>query len=145
MVRELLEVYNLIRAHVLTAYGLSAWYQQVGGIIQGGGLDPLFYVIYTCPLHRAIMVKKLGVVVQGYQETHTIGTAGLVDDTVIMGHTVEETQYCLERVRGVIHLAGQRCNVDKFQSLHLVKQGSKVEAHRSVLQWGGQEVNTVRE
>ena len=41
VVLEFQEAYSLIRAHVLTAYGLSAWYQQVGGINQGGGLDPL--------------------------------------------------------------------------------------------------------
>ena len=64
-VEEFLEAYQQIRTHVLTAYGLSAWYEQLGGIIQGGGLDPLFYVIYTIPLHKSVQHDQLGVVVQG--------------------------------------------------------------------------------
>ena len=48
-------------------------------------------------------------------------------------------------VRGVIHLGRRRCNVDKFPSLHLVKDGSRVEAVRPVRRWGAGAINTAGE
>ena len=50
--------YNRMRSHVITAYGLSEWYCQLAGVMQGGGLDPPMYTTATIPLHCAIMQQK---------------------------------------------------------------------------------------
>ena len=35
--RELLQFYRDLCTYVVTAFGLSAWYEQLGGVVQGGG------------------------------------------------------------------------------------------------------------
>ena len=47
IILQMLDVYTEIRTFLVTAYGLSEWYAQLGGVMQGGGLDPLMYIFAT--------------------------------------------------------------------------------------------------
>ena len=37
VVKEFVHAYNILCVHVVTAYGLPVWYQQLEGLVQGGG------------------------------------------------------------------------------------------------------------
>ena len=37
VVEEFVKAYDVMRVHVVTAYGLSHWYRQVEGVVKGGG------------------------------------------------------------------------------------------------------------
>ena len=52
-------MYEHLRTYVATAYGLSEWYKQIDGILQGGDWDPLLYIIPMHLLHLA--VREAGV------------------------------------------------------------------------------------
>ena len=87
--REILEFCAEIRTHVVTAFGLSEWYAQRGGVVRGGGggLDPLLYVLATMPLHRDILHQQMAIRVPSLQMSHTVGTVGLIDDMGVLGET----------------------------------------------------------
>ena len=48
----------------------------------------------------------------------------------------------MEKVRRVVHLGGQRANVDKFQALHLKKEETKLLVVKSSNTWGSQKSKT---
>ena len=60
--------YENMEVYVKVAAGESVPYRVVGGPMQGGGLDPLLYAMYTVPGHRAMEASGLGVEVLS-QET----------------------------------------------------------------------------
>ena len=39
-VNGVLKLYEHLRTYVVTAYGLSEWYKQIDGVLQGGGAGP---------------------------------------------------------------------------------------------------------
>ena len=63
-VNGVLKLYEHLRTYVVTAYGLSEWYKQIDGVLQGGGggLDPLLYIIPMHLLHLAVREAGVGVI-----------------------------------------------------------------------------------
>ena len=132
-------MYRDLRTHVVTAFGLSTWYEQLGWVVQGGGgggLDPLLYVVVTIPLHKDIQHTNGGVKAQGVQEMHVLGTIGLIDDTGVLGDTPQECARQLDRVRALVRMYGQRCNVGIFWGLHLQTRGKGITTVQPGLWWG---------
>ena len=67
MVKEFVQAYDIMRVHVVTAYGLSARCRQLEGVVHGGGggVDPLFYIIYIQGVHNELRLRNMGPSVQG--------------------------------------------------------------------------------
>ena len=126
--------YNRMRSHVITAYGLSEWYCQLAGVMQGGGLDPPMYTTATIPLHCANMQQqKKGIPAMGnIDKFGPVGTLGLVDDTAVMGTGVEELQEALDAVRSVLGVLQQRTNRSKFKGIKLKVEDDKVKAFQPI-------------
>ena len=70
------------RQYVVFALGLSESYCQVEGVLQGGGLDPLFYILAVYLIHLAMRQLGVGVPVCVAPSVETIASLGCVDDTV---------------------------------------------------------------
>ena len=59
VVDEVVHHYMSFRQYVVSALGLSEWYCQVEGVLQGGGLDPFSYILAVNLIHLAM--RQLGV------------------------------------------------------------------------------------
>ena len=57
IVLPLLEQYSAFHTSVVTAQGLADPYHQLGRVLQGGGLDPLFYILGINVLHVAVLKR----------------------------------------------------------------------------------------
>ena len=80
---------------------------RLGGVVQGGGLDPMLYVFATTPLHKDIIHRSVGIPIEGDTEKHIVGTLGLIDDTGVLGLDLAQTQATLHCARAVISAGGQ--------------------------------------
>ena len=109
------------------------WSLRSGG---GGGKDPLLYVLVTIPLHKDIQHTNGEIKAQGLQGVHVVGTMGLIDDTGGLGDMPQECARQLDRVRALVRMCGQRCNVGKFWGLHLETRGKGIATVQPSLQWG---------
>ena len=67
---------------------------------------------------------------------HVVGTMGLIDDTGVLGDTPQECARQLDRVRVLVRMCGQRCNVGKFWGLHLEARGKGIATVQPGLLWG---------
>ena len=54
-------MYESLRTYVVTGYGLSEWYSQLDGVLQGGGLGPVLYIMAMHPMHLAVGEMQQGV------------------------------------------------------------------------------------
>ena len=115
-----------------------------GGAGGGGGLDPLLYVLGTIPLHKDIQHTNVGIKAQGLQGVHVVGTMGLIDDTGVLGDTPQECARQLDRVRALVRMCSQRCNVGKFWGLHLETRGKGIATVQPCLRWGTQGIPEAR-
>ena len=61
---------------------------------------------------------------------------GLIDDKGLLGDTPQECARQLDRVRALVRMCGQRCNVGKFWGLHLETRGKGIATVRPGLRWG---------
>ena len=82
VVHEVVHHYMSFRQYVVSALGLSELYCQVEGVLQGGGLDPLFYILAVNLIHLAMRQLGVEVPVCVPPAVETIASLGYVDDTV---------------------------------------------------------------
>ena len=137
VVEEFVKAYDVMRVHVVTAYGLSHWYRQVEGVVQGGGLDPLFYILYVQGMHSELRRKGLGVPMQGATGAYQMPSMGLMDDTVLMHSTMQGLQQLMDVTLGVLRLLGHRCNTKKFALLKYAANRALQAGHA---RWGAAEL-----
>ena len=91
---------------MVTAFGVSDPYVQVEGVLQGGGLDPLFYVMAMHTLHLAIKQSGLGVPLVTTDGVEAVGSLGYVDDTAAMAADRPAAQELAEGIRAVFRRTG---------------------------------------
>ena len=82
VVHEVVHHYMSFGQYVVSALGLSESYCQVGGVLHGGGLDPLFYILVVNLIHLAMRHLGVGVPVCVPPSVEMIASLGYVDDTV---------------------------------------------------------------
>ena len=82
VVHSVLDMYMSLRTYVVTAYGLSEWYSQLAGVLHGGDLDPVLYIMAMHPMHLAIREMQQGVPVTTYGGNEVVGAMGYMHDTV---------------------------------------------------------------
>ena len=124
---------------MVSALGLSESYCQVEGVLQGGGLDPLFYIFEVNLVHLAMRQLGVGVPVSVPPSAEKIASLGYVDDIVGFSN-VEERHRVAHHLRIIIDCVAQR---DNNSITHLrvlqVKQGSVCSVSKSVV-WDDEEV-----
>ena len=120
VVYKVFDLYGSLRTYVAAAYGLSTWYHQPDGVLQGVGLDPVLYIMVKHPLHLAVRQHQQGVPVQLGVEV--IGTIGYVGDTAAAAtalptEVAKEMQALMDTLRGLVHTLGQRNHSGKMKLL----------------------------
>ena len=144
IVAELLAVYDRFQAHVVTAFGVSNPYVQVEGVLQGGGLDPLFYVMAMHTLHLAVKQTGLGVPLVTTDRVEAVGSLGYVDDTAAMAADGSAAQEMADKIRAVFDVLGQRNHSGKMVVLSLIMSPEEAVCSRRVsVRWGADIVKTV--
>ena len=88
------------------------------------------------PFTRTSNTPRGGVKALGLHGVHVVGTLGLIDDAGVLGDTPQECARRLIRVRALVHMCGQRCNVGKFWGLHLKTRAKGIATVQRGLQWG---------
>ena len=108
------KLYSRLLAYVVTVQGLTAAYSIASGLIQGGGLDPFWYVFYTALLVTALNAQCQQVPLKTISGQHKITALMVVDDAIVAAptqHTMQaDADVCVTEIG---RLNGQ-CNPDKF-------------------------------
>ena len=109
VVHEVVHHYMSFRQYVVSALSLSESYCQVEGVLQGGGLDPLFYILAVNLIHLAMRQRGVGipvcvppsvemiaykVVSNGHQQAARVPVSVGVAHTVIEGLVVNRLVFC---------------------------------------------------
>ena len=140
----LLEQYCASQTLVVTAQGLADPYHQLRGVLQGGGLDPLFYILGINLLRVVVALSRLGMPVAMKSADEPLGTVGYVDDTSGPAIDDEGLQFLAYRIRAVIDLLWQRNHSGKMKRLSLDVKGTSVTCVRSAVTWGSDSVEFVK-
>ena len=109
IVHEMVHHYMSFRQYVVSALGLSESYRPVEGVLQGGGLDPLFYILAVNLVHLAMRQLGVGVPVCVPPSVETIASLGCVDDTVGFS-SIDNRQRVANHLRIIIDCVRQRNN-----------------------------------
>ena len=132
-----MQQYRRLKVHVQTAAGRSAAYPVTSGVIQGGGMDPYFYVwnskIVKAGIDRSSARTQLQLP-DGRQIC--IRAQAVVDDTSLWGDAPAQLQGEIENVMNVLRAMNAQCNPDKFGFLHLSGKRGTVKLCESSLQVG---------
>ena len=107
-------LYTLPRALVVTAHRLTDPYRIAGGLVQGGGMDPLLYVLYTVLLFVALRDSSKGVRVQLVHTEQRVRTIAVVDDTMVLESSVEEMQQTANEFVQTVRKLNGKINPDKY-------------------------------
>ena len=118
--QQSLVLYSLIQIFVTTAYGLTPPYFLGGGLIQGGGMDPFWYVLYTVLVSRALSATAPGVPVRCLDRTEMVSAQATVDDTILLSPSVPQMRSDAEAAIVAIERCNGRCNPDKYGLVHYV-------------------------
>ena len=133
MIHEVVHHYMSFSQYVVFALGLSESCCQVEGVLQGGGLDPLFYILAVYLIHLAMRQLGVGVPVCVAPSVEMIASLGYVDDTVGFS-SIEDRQQVADHLRVIIDCVGLRNNSSKMHIQVLqVKQGSVCSVSRSIV------------
>ena len=144
IILQMLDVYTEIRTFVVTAYGLSEWYAQLGGVMQGGGLDPLMYIFATLWFHKAMQFEGHGIPIWLADVRQVVGSLSFVDDTSLFGLGADDMQLTCDRARCILTALGQRCNADKFEALFITVKDSVLQVERPIMHWEGVAIKMAR-
>ena len=109
-----------LQVFIQTALGLAQAYRILRGVVQGGGMDPFFYVWNSLLLWRGINERCRGVLLTllwGAQVA--IKVQATVDDTTLWATSPAELQRAVEQVMPILKAMNAAVNPDKFGLLHL--------------------------
>ena len=134
---QALVLYKKITVFITTPRGMSAGYHVGGGIIQGGGMDPLWFAWFT--LAFAVWAAKhlTGVPLITIKGNRVIRAQAVVDDTTIFANSVEALQTEAEAAVQVLKNMNMRVNEDKFALLHHAEGARGPEASAKGVRLGG--------
>ena len=79
-----LALYSMIQICVSTAYGMTDPYSLGGGLIQGGGMDPFWYVLYTVLMYQRLCRSAPGVPLRCTGRIEQVCAQATVDDTILL-------------------------------------------------------------
>ena len=98
--------------------GLTAAHAIASGVIQGGGLDPFWYVLYTVLLATAVEKCCAPVTVDTLSGPVAVTILCVVDDTVVLAPTITAVQNNAAQCVTEIQRLNGKCNPDKFDLIH---------------------------
>jgi hypothetical protein len=133
-------LYRKLRAHVVTAHGLSEPYSVDGGIIQGGGLDPLWYVLYSVMLFMGVIGRMQGVKLSLGGTQVNVCMLAVVDDTLLIAPDISQLQRHIPLVLSQIKLLNGKCNPAKFNLLAYECDGQIIKCSRGSISVDGHHV-----
>ena len=135
--------YAQAKAYVVTAKGMSPPYHLGSGLIQGGGMDPYWYVHYTNLLLSDVERKSVGVTVHMATEDIVIKSQLTVDDILHMANGVpvleSEANGMVETMR---HINGKP-DPDKFGLLVYAKKREGMVVEKAQVNIQGQSITAV--
>ena len=121
--REAMVLYTTMLVFVVTCYGLAKGYRVKGGVVQGGGMDPIFFVWFSLLLAAWCDKHTAGGPLWTAKGVQRQGPGATVDDTVILAQSLKavERDGCGILNQGTwMNLV---INASKFQLLHWVPIG----------------------
>ena len=124
--QEALYLLQALQVFVVTVYGLSPGYRIAGGAVQGGGMDPIFYIWFTLLLAVWFARSTAGVPIWTGDGVRSQGPQATVDDTVMMASNPETMQTEAEGAMRFGRWLNLRNNADKFGMLHF-QPGHRVQ------------------
>ena len=124
-------LYTLLGVSVVTAHGLTDLCRIAGGLVQGGGLDLLLYVLYTVLLFVALQDSSKGVPVQLLHTEKRLRTIAVVNDMLVLESSVEEMQQTADEFVQTVRRLNGKINADKYGLL--VVRPSARDVQHSVL------------
>ena len=123
---------------------MSNPYVQVEGVLQGGGLVPLFHVMAMHTLHLAIKQSGLGIPLVTTDGVEAVGSLGYVDDTAAMAADSSAAQELADKIQAGFDVLGQRNQSGKMVVLSLVMSAEETVCSRRVsTRWGADVVKAV--
>ena len=133
------QLYARTTVYVLTAVGLSMAYSIHVGLVQGGGMDPYFY-IWNSMFLAGPGVGGGGIQIPLWNETIRLHIQCVVDDTTVWAPTQGEMRNTMHSTLGVLHAMNAQCNVDKFGLLHYTYDRHKIHPKHTTLEVEGTKV-----
>ena len=124
------KLYSRLLAYVVTIQGLTDAYSIATGLIQGGGLDPFWYVFYTALLVTALNAQCQQVPLETISVQHKIAAMMVVDDAIVAAPTQHTMQANADVCVTEIGRLNGQCNPDKFglMAQRPAKQGAAQES-----------------
>ena len=133
------QLYARLAAYIVTAVGLSLAYSIMGGIIQGGGMDPYFYVWNSLFLTGPGMGHG-GIALCLWEAEVRVHAQCVVDDTTLWGDTQEGMRDSVHKCLHVFRGMNAACNPTKFGLLHYVHEGNRIRPWDTTLMVEGAKV-----
>ena len=141
---EALYQYATLQVFVLTPYGLSKGYKIDEGVIQGGGMDPIYFIWYTMLLAQWGHRHTTGVQLRTTKGDETLRPQAVVDDVTIFARTAH---HIIREAEGLIQ-HGSRMNLvinaDKFALLHYKPSATGVRCVPGRHSVGGYDITAQR-
>ena len=113
------DLYSRLRPQVVTTMGLSSPYIIGGGLIQGGGMDPFWYVFYTVMLFMGLVGFLKGVCLCTGEKDFRITIQAVVDDTIIFSNDIKQLRNDIPKIMTQIKTLNGKCNPLKLNLLIL--------------------------
>ena len=132
-------LYERLAVYVVTAIGLSLAYKVKGGVVQGGGMDPFFYIWNSLLLH-AVYTHLVGVPLQLWQDTEELSLQAVVDDTTLWALSPPTMQRNVNVLVATLQWLNARCNPDKFGFLSFQQEKGVISHAPSTLHVEGSAV-----
>ena len=136
------ELYQRLLAFVVTVQGLTTAYAIASGVIQRGGLDPFWYVLYTAMLATAIKQQCPPVTVDTISGPVDMTILCVVDDTIVLAPTMSAIQSSASQCVAEIQRLNGKCNPDKFDLVHQAPSRRGAIRADGVVHIDGQVINS---
>ena len=141
--RQQSQLYAHITAYVVTAMGLSMAYSVTGGLVQGGGMDPYFY-IWNSLFLAGPGIGEGGISLRLWESMARLHIQCVVDDTTLWGATTQGLQHSVNRTIVVLKAMNVACNPDKFGLIHYAYHNHKITPQASTIQVEGTTVHAAK-
>ena len=99
--------------YVVTAIGLTVAYSVIGGVVQGGGMDPFFYIWNSLLLH-AVRKYLRGVPVRRWDGTTSMSMQTVVDDTTMWVPSLQDMAHNMHMVVHTLRWLNAKCGPETF-------------------------------
>jgi hypothetical protein len=140
--QQAMKLYGSLEVYLQTEEGMTPPYPVEGGAIQGGGMDPFWYVWNTKLLANAIRQQTEGISLSMWDGPLTLQAQAVVDDTTIWATDIPKLQRDATKVVDSIDKLNGKCNPNKFDLLHIRSREGKLEGVRSHITLGEESIQS---